>query len=90
MPTEINKPKVIHELYAIKFHLGDFKKGFERKRLSPATKQVLEMLVSAVDACADAVREGHPLMFEINIWEQLSVSGWAIDWYGDESPIEIE
>jgi len=40
------------------------------------------MLHTAVLACADAVRNGHPLMFEINVWEQQTLTGFHIDGVG--------
>lgn len=79
MKTEINKQKILHELLGVKFKILDMQSGFEAKRLSPATKEVLAMLLTAIEACAEAVRNGHPLMFEINVWEQQALSGWAID-----------
>jgi len=79
MPTEMNKPKVLHELLMLRFYLEEYQKGSQFRRLSPATKEVHAMLVESVQSCAEAVRNGHPLMFEINIWEQLSLTGWAID-----------
>ena len=79
MPTEMNKPKVLNELLQLRFALQERQEGLQGRRLSPATKEVLAMLIESVKACAQAVREGHPLMFEINIWEQLSLTGWAID-----------
>ena len=79
MATEINKTKVLGELFMLTVMINDKKQSGEYRRLSPATKQVIEMLDSAVRACAEAVRNGHPLMFEINVWEQLSLTGWTID-----------
>jgi len=79
MPTEINKPKVLHELLMLRFYLEEYQKGGQFRRLSPATKDVHAMLVQSVVACAEAVRNGHPLMFEINIWEEQTLTGWAID-----------
>jgi len=79
MPTEMNKPKVIHELYQLKFYLQEKLGGFEGRRLSPATREVYAMMIQSIDACAEAVRNGHPLMFEINVWEQQSLTGFYID-----------
>jgi len=78
MPTEMNKPKVLHELLMLRFYLEEYLKGSQFRRLSPATKEVHAMLTESVIACAGAVRNGHPLMFEINIWEQQALTGWAI------------
>jgi hypothetical protein len=79
MPTEMNKVKVLGELFHILVKLNELKEGHQYKRLSPQTKEVIDMLVTSVRACQEAVRSGHPLLFEINVWEQLSLSGWAID-----------
>jgi len=84
MPTEMNKVKVLGELLALR-HSLEFKLGsFEGRRLSPATKDVYRMMIESVKACAEAVRNGHPLMFEINVWEQQSLTGWAIDRVRDD------
>jgi len=79
MPTEINKVKVLGELFDLTVMINDKKQSPGYRRLSPATKEVVEMLDTSIRACAEAVRNGHPLMFEINVWEQLTLSGWAIN-----------
>jgi hypothetical protein len=79
MPTEINKPKVLNELLKLRLKLEQELGSFEGTRFSPATKEVYRMMIESVKSCAEAVRNGHPLMFEINIWEQQSLTGWAID-----------
>jgi len=78
MPTEMNKPKILGELLTLRLGLEAKLATFEGKRLSPQTKEVYGMIIESVKACAEAVRNGHPLMFEINIWEQQSLTGWAI------------
>ena len=84
MPTEINKTKVLGELFDLKVMINDRKQAKNYHRLSPATREVIEMLETAINACAEAVRNGHPLMFEINVWEQQALSGWAIGFKGGE------
>jgi hypothetical protein len=90
MLPEINKTKVLGELFLYLVLLNDQENKPTWRRLSPATKEVHNMLKEALRACQEAVRNGHPLMFEINVWEQQSLSGWAIDLKNDESPIEVE
>jgi hypothetical protein len=85
MPTEINKTKVLSELFGLVVMLNDRKLSKEYNRLSPATKEVIDMLETSVRACAEAVRNGHPLMFEINVWEQQSLTGFHIDVAGDKN-----
>lgn len=87
---ELNKQKVLGELFMFTVMLNDFSLRKDYQRMSPATKQVHAMLDEAVRACAAAVREGHPLMFEINVWEQQSLTGWAIHNWDDEDAIQIE
>lgn len=82
--TEINKVKVLGELFHILVKIQDIKRAPDYHRRSPATKEVVEMLETSVRACQDAVRNGHPLMFEINVWEQLSLTGWAIGFKDSE------
>jgi len=84
MPTEINKTKVLSELFGLVVMLNDRKLSKEYNRLSPATKEVIDMLETSVRACAEAVRNGHPLMFEINVWEQQSLTGFHIDQLGGD------
>ena len=36
----------------------------------------------------EAVRNGHPLMFEINVWEQQAISGWGINLADEEAERE--
>jgi len=84
MPTEINKTKVLSELFGLVVMLNDKKLSKEYNRLSPATKEVIDMLETSVRACAEAVRNGHPLMFEINVWEQQSLTGFHIDLLGGD------
>lgn len=79
MPTEVNKVKVIGELYSILVKILEMKRERKYHRLSPATKDVIDMLETAIRACQEAVRNGHPLMFEINVWEQQSLTGWALE-----------
>jgi len=79
MPTQINKTKVLGELFQLVVMLNDKKQSKEYRRYSPQTKEVMAMLETAVRECAEAVRNDHPLMFEINVWEQLSLSGFAIN-----------
>jgi hypothetical protein len=79
MPAEINKVKVLGELFDILVKINDMKNAPNYRRLSPATKEVIAMLDTSIRACQEAVRSGHPLMFEINVWEQLSLTGWAIN-----------
>lgn len=79
MVTEINRVKVSGELYAVLIKLTAMQGGAEYRRFSPQTKEVIEMLVTSVRACKQAVYNGHPLMFQINVWEQQSLTGWAID-----------
>jgi len=79
MMTEMNKQKVLGELLQLRFSLEQKLNSFEGHRLSPATKEVYRMLIESVKSCAEAVRNGHPLMFEINVWEQLTLTGFAID-----------
>jgi len=76
--TQINKTKVLGELFQLTVMINDRKTAGDYRRLSPATKEVINMLDTAVRACAEAVRNGHPLMFEINVWEQQSLTGFAI------------
>lgn len=83
MATQINKTKVLGELFQLVVMLNDKKLSKEYRRYSPATKEVMDMLETSVRACAEAVRNGHPLMFEINVWEQQSLSGFAIHPAGD-------
>jgi len=78
MAGDINKIKVLGELFQLQVMINDRKQARDYRRLSPATKEVIEMLETAIKACQEAVRNGHPLMFEINVWEQLSLTGWAI------------
>ena len=79
MAGTLNKVKVLGELFDLVVMINDKKEGAQYRRLSPATKEVISMLDTAVRACAEAVRDGHPLMFEINVWEQQSLSGFHID-----------
>jgi hypothetical protein len=88
MPTDLNKVKVLAELFDIMMAINEMKEGFKYRRLSPATKDVIDMLDTAVRACQEAVRNGHPLMFEINVWEQLSLTGWAIGFEDGDHEIE--
>jgi len=82
MRADINKVKVLGELFQLQVMINDRKEARDYRRLSPATKEVIDMLETAIKACQEAVRNGHPLMFEINIWEQQSLTGWAIG-FGD-------
>jgi len=79
LATQINKIKVLGELFQLRVMINDLKRGKEYRRFSPATKEVVEMLETSVKSCAEAVRNGHPLMFEINVWEQQSLTGFAIN-----------
>lgn len=90
MKSEMNKQKVLGELLNVKFLIAGEQRKPQYRRYSPATKEVFAMLLTAVEACAEAVRNGHPLMFEINVWEQQSLSGWAINLADSENPIQIE
>jgi len=82
LSTAINKTKVLGELFQLVVMLNDKKLSKEYHRYSPATKEVMDMLETSVRACAEAVRNGHPLMFEINVWEQQSLTGFAINTKG--------
>lgn len=88
MQKELNKVKVLGELMFVLITVNDLKTGFEYKRYSPATKDVIDMLETAVRACQEAVRNGHPLMFEINVWEQQAISGWGINLADEEAERE--
>jgi len=90
MPTPMNRTKVLGELFLLTVLFNDFTLRKDYKRMSPATKQVVSMMRDTLEACQKAVREDHPLMFEINVWEQLSLTGWAIEKWSDEDPIQIE
>jgi hypothetical protein len=79
MPAAVNKVKVLGELFEVLVKINDMKNAPNYRRLSPATKEVIAMLETAIRACQEAVRNGHPLLFEINVWEQQALSGWAID-----------
>lgn len=69
---------------------NDFKYRKDYHRMSNATRNVVNMMVETLEACQHAVRENHPLMFEINVWEQLSLTGFAVERWSDENPIQIE
>lgn len=88
--TDINKVKVLGELFFITVMLNDFTHRKDYHRMSNATKNVVNMMKEALAACQHAVREDHPLMFEINVWEQLSLTGFAIHDWDSENPIQIE
>jgi len=79
LATQINKTKVLGELFQLVVMINDKKLSKEYHRLSPATREVIDMLETSVRACMEAVRNGHPLMFEINVWEQQALTGFHID-----------
>ena len=79
MPDKANWSKAESELYSLRLWIREFRSGRARSRLSKQTLQTLEMLDTSLTALAEAVHAGKTLMFEINIWEQESFTGWPVE-----------
>lgn len=78
MAKQINKQKALGELFELVVKLNDIRQRKDFKHKSSAFREVVDMMDETIRACMEAIRNGHPLMFEINVWEQLTLTGWAI------------
>jgi len=78
MPTEINKNKILYELMTVKMALNDKQAGFQHRRLSPTTRDVLAILIAVLDTCAEGVRSGKAAVFEVVTWQQTPLQGFEL------------
>jgi hypothetical protein len=77
--ADMNKQKVVGELFQVLVKINDMMEGFQFTRLSPTTKEVIQMLHELVRAAQHEARTGGAVAFELRVWRQASLWGDAID-----------